>query len=528
MSELLNNRSLVLRLSTTILCAIAALVLAGQAAAGPTWGVADTRPVGMQDDGASFFGMMNDVGLAQDRITVLWSPTRPTTIPRFAELQRTVAQAQDHGISIVFSVTQEKAGALSGSPLAADQFATFLQLLANAFPTVTSFVVGNEFNQPRFFQPQFGSKCQSLAGGAYMRILAKAYDALHAANPNIVVITSVSPRGNDACDAKNNRSTSPVRFIHDMGVAYKAMHRNLPAFDEFGIHIYPNQSTDSIAKGYQWPKVGASNLDRLKQALWDAFANTAQPVPDSQPSLLRYGQGVAALMPAKIWIGEIGWQVAVQKGPGSPYFGRESVETTTEANQAQIYSELVRMMNCDPLVDGMLFYGLIDEPNLDRFQAGLLRADWTKRPSYNTVKAAIARAQNGCQGSLVQWHHTQTVLGAGAAFGKLKPSPLKQKWWGFSATAKEDASYNAGIYKVEGRVLSEQGRDAIVRSLSGGGGPAPKLASHNVINAYWAPIVRFAQRRLARGNYVYGIRMRAAMNPDRSRIFVSRPFQVGK
>src|SRR5262245_17719261 len=162
-----------------------------------------------------------------------------------------------------------------------------------------------------------------------------------------------------------------------MGVAYRAMHRTRPAFDEFGIHIYPNQSTDSIAKGYQWPKIGASNLDRLKQELWGAFAGTAQPVPDSQSSVFSYGQG-PSLKPVKIWIGEIGWQVAVATGAGSPYFGSESVETTTEANQAQIYSDLVRMMNCDPLVDGMLFYGLVDEPNLDRFQAGLLRADWTR------------------------------------------------------------------------------------------------------------------------------------------------------
>jgi hypothetical protein len=515
------------RLSTTILCVFAGLFFAGQAVAGPTWGVADSHPVGMPDDGAKFYEMMNDVGLTEDRLTVLWNPARPTAIPRYDELQRAVAQAKDHGITIVFSVTQQKATSLSGSPLAADRFATFLQLLANAFPDVTSFVVGNEFNQPRFFQPQFGAKCEGVAGGAYMRILAKAYDALHSVNPDIVVITSVSPRGNDACDAKNNRSTSPVRFIHDMGVAYKALHRDRPAFDEFGIHIYPNQSTDSIAKGYQWPKIGASNLDRLKQALWDAFATTAQPVPDSQPSVLQYGQGVAALKPAKIWIGEIGWQVKVNSGAGSPYFGHESVQTTTEANQAQIYPQLVRMMNCDPLVDGMLFYGLVDEPDLDRFQAGLVRADGTKRPSYNTVKAAIAQAQNGCQGGTVQWHHIQTVLGAGADFGKLKPSPLKQTWWGFSATAKEDAVYNAGIYRVEGRVLSEQGRDEIVRSLSGDGGPAPKLASKNLIKAYWAPIVRFAAKKLPRGNYVYGIRIRASMNLARTKTFVSRPFQVG-
>ena len=513
------------RLPTTILCVLAAFILAGQAAAGPSWGVADTRPVGISDDGKYFFDLMNDVGLTQDRITVLWNPARPTRIPQVEELHRTVEQATHHGISVVFSVTQEKARFLSGSSAAADQFATFLQLLADEFPDVTSFVVGNEFNQPKFFQPQFGPRCQAVAGSAYMRVLAKAHDALHAVNPDITVITSVSPRGNDACDAKNNRSTSPVRFINAMGAAYKAMHRTTPAFDEFGIHIYPNQSTDSIAKGYQWPKVGASNLDRLKQALWDAFSGTAQPVPDSQPSVLRYGQGLAALKPVKIWIGEIGWQVKVKAG--SPYFGRESVQTTTEANQAKIYPELVRMMNCDPLVDGMLFYGLIDDPNLDRFQAGLLRADWTKRPSYRTVKAAIARETNGCQGGTVGWHHIETVLGAGVDFGKLKPARLNQRWWGFTATAREDALSNAGMYRVSGRLLSEQGRDAVVRSLSGGGGPAPKLKSNNRIKAYWSPIIRFPQKTLARGSYVYGIRLRAAMNLDRQRIFVSRPFQVG-
>jgi hypothetical protein len=515
------------RLSTTILCAVAALFLAGVAAAAPTWGVADTRPVGMHDDGARFFGLMNDVGLTQDRLTVLWSPSRPAQIPRRGALHRAVQQAVDHDVSVVFSVTQKKAATLSGSPLAAEQFATFLSLLANEFPEVTSFVVGNEFNQPRFFQPQFGPKCQGLSGAAYTRILAKAYDALKAVNPDITVITSVSPRGNDDCDARNNRSTSPVRFIHDMGGAFRALHRESPLFDEFGIHIYPNQATDSIAKGYQWPKVGASNLDRLKQELWDAFSDTAQPVPDWQPSALLYGQSVAALTPVKIWIGEIGWQVAVKHGAGSPYFGRESVETTTERRQAQIYSDLVRMMNCDPLVDGMLFYGLIDEPNLDRFQSGLLRADWTKRPSFSSVKAAIKKAQDGCQGGVVQWHHMQSVLGAGADFGKLKPQPVRQTWWGFSATAKEDANYNAGIYKVDGRQLSEQGRDEIVRSLSGQGGPKPKLASRNTIKAYWAPIIRFAEKTLPRGNYAYGIRMRAAMNPDRTKIFVSRPFQIG-
>jgi len=509
-------------------CALFGLFLVGKASAGSVFGVADNHPVGMKDDGERFYALMNDLGMQENRLTGLWNQARPTTIDRRAELERTVALAKEQGTKTVFAVYPLQATALAASPSAPDQFLVFLQLVANAFPDVTTFVVGNEFNQPKFYQPQFGSNCKSLSGGNYMRLLARGYDRLKAVNPDITVISSVSPRGNDDCHASNNRSTSPVRFIHDMGIAFQALHRNRPAFDEFGIHLYPNQPTDSIDRGYQWPKIGASNLDRLKQSLWDAFDETAQPAPDWQPSLLRYGQGVQALRPAKIWAGEIGWQVGVQTGGASPYFGHENVQVTSESNQAQIYAELVKRMSCDSVVDAMLFYGLVDEPNLDRFQAGLLRADWTKRPSYASVKQAIARAQNGCQGQSVQWHHTESVLGGGVDFGKLRVQSLRQTWWGFSATANEDATYTAGIFSVPGRQLTENGRDAIVRSLSGKGGAKPALSERNAINAYWSPIVRFPSKTLKRGNYVYGIRISAAMNRERTKIFVSRPFQVGK
>lgn len=510
-------------------CAIFALALVGNASAGNVFGVADNHPVGMKDDGNRFYTLMNDAGMTENRITVLWNLAQPRTISRKAELERTLAQAKEHGIKTVFAVYPTQATALAASPSAPDQFVTFLQLVANSFPDVTTFVVGNEFNQPKFYQPQFAGSCKSLSGANYMRLLAKGYDVLKAVNPDITVISSVSPRGNDDCHASNNRSTSPVRFIHDMGVAFQALHRNRPAFDEFGIHLYPNQPTDTIDRGYQWPKIGASNLDRLKQSLWDGFNGTAQPVPDWQPSsLFHYGQGVAALRPMKIWEGELGWQVGVKTGGSSPYYGRENVAVTTESNQAQIYAELVRRTSCDSMVGAMLFYGLVDEPDLDRFQAGLLRADWTKRPAFAAVTQAITRAQRGCQGQAVQWHHVEAVLGAGVDFGKLRVQSLKQTWWGFSATAKEDATYSAGIFEVQGRQVTENGREAIIKSLSGKGGAKPVLAERNVINAYWSPIVRFPSKTLHRGNYVYGIRISAAMNPDRTKIFVSRPFQVGK
>ena len=55
-------------------------------------------------------------------------------------------------------------------------FAAFTAHLARTFPSVKEFIVGNEPNQTRFWQPQFG------AGGgacvAFTRVLAASYDAL--------------------------------------------------------------------------------------------------------------------------------------------------------------------------------------------------------------------------------------------------------------------------------------------------------------------------------------------------------------
>ncbi len=337
------------------------------------FGVADNHPVGMKDDGDRFYTLMNDVGMNEDRITVLWNQTQPTTISGKAELEGTLAQASEHGIKIVFAVYPLQATALASSPSAPDQFVTFLQLVATSFPDVTTFVVGNEFNQPKFYQPQFGSDCKSLSGGSYLRLLA----------------------------------------------------------------------------------FGSSSRSGMRSA--------AAVAPALRP-------GCSGASPGEDLEGELGRQVGVQTGGASPYYGRENVAVTTESNQAQIYSQLVQRMACDSLVDAMLFYGLVDEPDLDRFQAGLLRAGWTKRPAYEAVKQAIAKTKRGCQGQQVQWHHSESVLGSGVDFGKLRVQSLRQSWWGFSATAKEDATYSAGIFQLQGRQITDNGRQAIVKALLGKGG----------------------------------------------------------
>ena len=227
----------------------------------------------------------------------------------------------------------------------------------------------------------------------------------------------------------------------------------------------------------------------------------------------------------KIWIGEVGWQVRTTKRHG--YYGRENVRVTTEKRQARVYAQLVRTMSCDPFLDAMNFFLLVDEADRDRWQSGLLRTDWTKRTSFGAVKAAIARASGGCAGRPIQWRHTQSVVGARASFGRLRTQSRRHTSWSFTASAKEDATYKAGVFRVPGRELSDRTRSDILNSLSGKRGAEPVMTARSRIKAYWPPVVHFPARRLAAGNYVYAIRLAAAMNPSRTTAFVSRTFHVG-
>ena len=474
------------------------------------FGVSDDTGKYSDDGGESFFATMKDVGLTENRITVLWDPARPDTIVEKPFLDRSVPKAAAAGIRLVFAVYPLKARAIGDAPASAEQFASFLQLLATTYPQVKDYIVGNEPNQPRFWQPQFNADCSGASAAAYVALLARSYDTLKSIDPSIRVISSLSPRGNDSCRAQDNVSTSPVRFVRDMGLAYRASGRTKPLFDEFGFHPYPNSATDALDKGYNWPNAGVANLDRIKQAIWDAFEGTGQPTVQ---------QGL------KLRLAEIGWQVGIVPSAAGAYTGAENIKPTDEARQAQIYADLVKKLSCDPAVSEVLFFGLIDEPSLAGFQAALMRADGSKRPSYDAVKEAIAQTSGRCTGTPVQWSPSKSVIGASVDFPSASgPRSLKQRSWGFSATADEDANYKAAIFRLAGRAANA---GASARSLASASAPSAVLSTSGLIEAKHAPFVRFPGKTLPVGSYVYGISMSAAMNSKRTKVFVSKPFRVG-
>jgi hypothetical protein len=478
------------------------LLVAGPAQAA-RFGLADDAGKYAEDGGDTFLSDARALGTSEIRVTVLWDPFRPDTILEQSFLDRSLPVAKERGVAVVFHVFPMQAGAITAVPDAADDFAAFLEQLATTYPQVRQYVIGNEPNQPRFWRPQFTAGGKPRAAATYLELLAKSYDALKSVDPKIRVIgLGLSGRGNDTPFARSNASTSPVRFLRDLGAAYRASGRSLPIMDELGIHPYPRSDRDSVLAGDRWPRAGVANLARIKQALWDAFAGTGQPSVETG---------------LRLRIDEIGWQVAVPASRRTAYHGRETSAVTTEKAQATNYAKLIGLAACDASISAVYLLHLRDDPDLERFQSGLRRADGSARPAYAAVRKAVAAAKRGCAGKRVAWHHATGVIGRRAEFrtGAGAQSRLRRSW-GFTVTAAEEATYTGAIFPAE----------SSVRSLAKAGAPGAVAVASGRIRAGWKPRVRFLERLLKPGRYVYAVRLRASMNPRRAIVLVSRAFVV--
>jgi hypothetical protein len=512
------------RLLALVLCVLSALAAAAAASADVVIGAADDGGKIAADGGTWFLGQMREAGLQENRITVSWDPEHPTTIHDRERLDRYIPNAAAHGIRLMLLIAPARARALAGSPTAIAQFVAFVAQVARTYPQVKDIGVGNEPNQPRFWQPQYSSSGRSLACGTYQRVLAQAYDALKAVARDITVVgVSLSPRGNDNPLAAVNGSTSPVRCLRDMGLAYRASRRKRPIMDELAFHPHPNSYRDTHLVGYRWPNAGTSNLARIKQAVWDAFAGTAQPI------FAEAGRPVsrAGLPPLRVRLNEVGWQVAVTPSSAHAYYGRESVpRLSDERSQADTYAALVPYYACDASVRSMLYYGLVDEPDLDRWQAGLIRADHTRRPSFGTVRSAIGRGLARCTRRPTRWRHKTNVVGATARFGERRRSGSERSW-AFVAASEEASTFRAAMYRLPGPRLSAAQRNRFRASVGRKRSPKPVFSTRGIIRAHSGTFIRFPRKPVAPGRYVFAIRLSAEMNPRRQTALVSRPFAVG-
>jgi hypothetical protein len=483
-----------------------------QGPAPPVVGVADDGAKYADDGGASIYSRLHDLGMRENRFVVYYDYTQPATIQEQGFLDRSVSRAVNAGIDVVFAVYPRYPRTFNSiTDPDIPRFIAYLRLLARRYPQVTKFIVLNEPNEAYFQFPQYRGRTMVSARIAFA-VLSGAYDALKSVNPGLTVIgLGLSPDG--------NRLTSPppVRFLKALGDAYRRSGRQTPLMDELGFHVHTRDSTRfDDTTHFAWPNVGPADLDRVKQAVWDAFHDTGQPTFEET---LRFK------------LAEIAVQVRVLPALASQYTDAENVTVTTEQRQAQVYPALLRLFACDPTVAEVMFFLLNDQQDLRRFQSGLLRIDGTQRPAYATVRSAIATL-HAC-GAPHIWRHSTRVAGARAVFGEREVFPVRQPVFGVTVRAREEAWAAAGILRVGedeqrpthgacGRAiqLAKRGRLVAAGSI---GPPTEKL-----IRVGFAPRFEIRpQRVMRRGLYVFCIRLQATMNPARVSTLVGPLFQVG-
>lgn len=411
-----------------VLCAALAATLAVTAGARPVappslaaapaidYGVADDSGKYADDGGAWFDGELRGANLTEVRWTLSWNGT-----PDIAELpflQRAAPVAQKNGIRVVL--------ALYGRPASQHDPAGFCSWAGTVASTVKQwgihdYIVWNEPNTQLYWSPQ-----NAGAPAAYEALLAQCYDSIHAADADATVIGfGLSPRSNGPTQ------TAPIPFIAAVGRAYRASGRQAPIMDQMSVHPYPNPNSpaDGPDVGYRnTDDYGIPNLDRVKQAIYDAFDGTAQPT---------------TLNGLTFRIDELGWQTDTTQYP--QYYHDENVRVVSEQTQAAYVARAVqKYFACDPTVTDVEFFLLVDEATRDGrdqsgnfigggWQSGFLTAGGegvsTPKAIYTEDAPLFSEGRAACTGAAIAWKPGQTPSAGGKASllagskGRHKPKP---------------------------------------------------------------------------------------------------------
>jgi len=190
---------------------VLALAITGAAAAGPQMGFAEDATKYADDGGSALFTEMNTLQTTTNRVAIFCNADDPSTIQDEVFLDRMLPVAEAHNIQIVFAVYPLKPTQAPSNPAAADAFCDYALEVMQRYPYARKVIIGNEPNQPRFWQPIWDGSTPA-SPNAMEVVLASCYDRLKAFDPTLDVIgVGLSPRGNDTPGASRAWSTAPCR-----------------------------------------------------------------------------------------------------------------------------------------------------------------------------------------------------------------------------------------------------------------------------------------------------------------------------
>lgn len=362
------------------LVAVLAVVACGgdddTATTGPAVAVQDDRiPVARSDELEPRIEMLAETGAEVARLDLFWSSIAPTepadpTDPAdpaydFSQADFVLSGYAERGIDTIVSVYNTPAwaarngqGPPAGTPInnsfpRADAFGDFMGAVAARYsgtfqldgadqplPETSHFEIWNEPNFRSFLGPQV-DEGRLVAADAYAEMAKAAYPAIKRANPEAIVIVGVGgPRG-----ASGEGATGARPWLQAL------RERDIP-LDAYSQHIYP---------------AAAPDVETIAFPSWSSIDGFLQELDEWKPGL-------------DLYITEAGYTTAP-----TPF--RKS--HVTEDQQAQYLTEIFALPQVDQeRVAAIVWFNLQDN---EFWPAGLIRADGTRKPSYDAFTEVVAQ-----------------------------------------------------------------------------------------------------------------------------------------
>jgi hypothetical protein len=343
-------------------CVLLLVAVAGAAAARPATAAPGVQ-FGLADDAwlqdssgtlSSRIASLNALGVQIVRFTLNWNQiatTKPATPASpndpaydWSPVDTVVDALRTHGIGVVLQLVGTPGWANGGrssnyAPTLPTTFASFARAAALRYPWVKRWLIWNEPNQRRWLQPTSPAVYTT-------RLLNPAYAAIHRAIPGAQVGGGVTaPRG-------STDGVSPVAWIAGMHAA----HARLDAYAHNPYPLDPKVETPLTGACGHCATLTMATLGRLETLVARNFAR------------------------ARIWLTEYGYQT----NPPDRLLG------VSPALQARYIGEAAYQAYRTPRVDMLIQYLYRDEPNIARFQSGLVKLNGARKPSFPAFELPLA------------------------------------------------------------------------------------------------------------------------------------------
>ncbi len=310
---------------------------------------------GIQDDAWLEFGpgtldsrldRLDTTGVDLVRVTLDWSTIERTRgKPSWSRSDALLRGLHDHGIEPVVTLYGTPRWANGGrasnwAPKSGSTWASFVRRTAQRYPFVRRWLVWNEPNQQRWLRP--------TTPQAYVqKLLNPAYAALHGVRRSALVAGGVTaPRGSTG-------GVSPVAWIAGMRAAGARL-------DAYAHNPYALQPGETPWAG------GCAHCETITMATVERLLTSVS----------------RAWGPKRVWLTEFGYQT----NPPDRFLG------VSKATQARFVAEAALRAFAAPRVDMLIQYLIQDEPDVARWQSGLMSSSGAVKPAYTAFRFPLAQS----------------------------------------------------------------------------------------------------------------------------------------